>query len=256
MKFSTKKFGSIATAAVLAGTMAFMPATAFATDPVDYVTNQQIVKTYNYGNTPYAPQTFTFSLAYDASKTPEPVGSNTPEAPTTVAGADQKAIVNATDTDPNDTNKVETGNASLLDLVKEYQFSKPGKYYFTLSEVNKDNPNIDYDDTTYTVRVDVVWADAANPQGNVTINGLAVFKNDKNGVAGKDKESAAAFTNGSNASDGNLIVSKKVSGTAANTDDYFKYTLQLTDTSQVSGDYVVKKTGTNEVVKTLSKIVS
>ena len=65
MKFTTKKFGSIATAAVLAGTMAFMPMTAIATEsdtPANYGTSQTIEKTYNYGNTPLAAQDFTFKL--------------------------------------------------------------------------------------------------------------------------------------------------------------------------------------------------
>jgi pilin isopeptide linkage protein/LPXTG-motif cell wall-anchored protein len=235
MKFSTKKFGSIATAAVLAGTMAFMPMTALAADSdatTNYGTNQTIEKVYSYGNTPLAAQDFTFSLVY---KKADKVGTNDTAEPTKKDGQDGKATITtpASDDTPND--KQVSNSANLIDLVNEYKFTKPGEYTFELSEKAGTNPNISYDkDTKYTVRVDVVWDDIN--AGTVKINGIALLANGQ-------KTDKATFTNNSNAASGDFTVSKKVSGTAANTNDYFKYTLQLTNPSQVSGSYEVMQDG-------------
>lgn len=245
MKKINLKSGAMA--AVLAGTMALsmVPATAFAaetTTPENYGSSQEIVKTYTYGNTPLAEQTFTFDLSYQSGKS-EQVGTNTPVDPTLKAGQYGKASVTTPATD-DDHNGSVSAKTSLLDLVNEYSFTAPGSYYFTLSEENSGNPNISNDPHTYTVRVDVVWDSLANK--TVKINGIGLFK-----ANSKTKEANAAFNNGSNAATGAFTVSKKVSGTAANTNDYFKYTLELTDPTQVSGSYTVVKDGQN--VATLNK---
>ena len=245
MKLSTKKFGSIATAAVLAGTMAFMPVAAIADTPANYGTSQTIEKTYNYGNTPLAAQDFTFSLTY---KSAEKVGTNDYATPTLKSGQDGKVTIQtpATDTTPND--KSVSKSSNLIDLVNEYNFTKPGSYTFELSEDNGSNPNISYDRTTkYTVRVDVVWdtLPTASSDGTVKINGVALFAADST-----TKSDKASFTNNSNAASGAFTVSKTVSGTAANTNDYFQYTLKLTTPTQVSGSYTIVKNG--ETVATLN----
>jgi len=246
MKFN--KLGSIATAAVLAGTMGLMPVAALADDaaattPENYGTSQRIEKTYNYGNTPYAPTDFQFQLSYESAAK---VGSNETATPTLKDGQDGKVTVSATDATPDNDDHTSTGSVDLKSLVDEYTFTAPGKYTFTLSEVNGGNPNVSYDTNTYEVRVDVVWnADYTMP----VVNGYAVFAVN-NGTAAKTKSENATFTNGSNAASGNLVVSKTVAGTAANTNDYFKYTLQLTDHTQVSGTYSVVKDG--QVIATLS----
>ena len=249
MKKISLKSGAMA--AVLAGTMALsmVPATAFADEaktPENYNTTQTIVKTYEYGKTPLVAQTFTFDLAY-ANKA-EKVGSNETQVPTKVEGKEGKVTVTTPATDDSPADEMVSATAKLKDLVDQYNFSAPGKYYFTLSEESSNNPNISDSQATYTVRVDVVWNAHYSA---TTINGVALFKN-TNGVAGDKKEASADFTNGSKAATGAFKVSKKVSGTAANTNDYFKYTLQLIDTTQVAGSYtVVDKDG--KTVATLSK---
>lgn len=245
MKFN--KLGSIATAAVLAGTMGLMPVAALADDaaattPANYGTSQKIEKTYNYGNTPYAPTDFQFQLSYESAAK---VGSNETATPNLKDGQDGKVTVSATDATPDNDDHTSTGSVDLKSLVDEYTFTAPGKYTFTLSEVNGGNPNVSYDTNTYEVRVDVVWnADYTSP----VVNGYAVFAV-TNGKAATTKSENATFTNGSNAASGNLVVSKTVAGTAANTNDYFKYTLQLTNPQQVSGTYSVVKDG--QVIATL-----
>lgn len=247
MKKINLKSGAMA--AVLAGTMALsmVPATAFAaesTTPENYGITQNIEKTYNYGNTPLAAQDFTFTLSYkDATK----VGSNETETPTLKSDKDGKVTIQTPGADETPDDKTVSGSTKLIDLVNEYNFTKPGSYNFELSEDPTGNPNIKDSTAKYTVRVDVVWNTNADgtPDGTVGIKGVALFGSDKD-----TKEANASFNNTSNAASGALTVTKKVSGTAANTGDYFKYTLQLTDPKQVSGSYTVVKDG--KTVKTLS----
>ena len=233
MKFN--KLGSIATAAVLAGTMGLMPVTALAlTGPANYGTSQKIEKTYNYGRTPYAATTFQFKL--DPKGEPTKVGSNEPGTASLKNPRDSTVSVTATDDDNDGTSN---GEVALSELVDKWNFTAPGMYTFTLSEVNDHNPNVSYDTTTYDVRVDVVWNDNHTQP---VVNNYAVFAV-TNGTPATTKSANATFTNGSTAASGDLEVSKTVAGTAANTNDYFMYTLELTNKSQVSGSYSVVKDG-------------
>lgn len=237
MKFN--KLGSIAAAAVLAGTMGLMPVTALAKKgPDNYGKSQKIEKTYNYGRTPYAPTDFQFKLEYNKDKTTK-VGSNTPETPSLKNPQDSTVSVTAIDANTNDKVYTSYGEVYLSALVDKWNFTAPGMYTFTLSEVNDHNPNVSYDTTTYDVRVDVVWND--NHTAAVVKN-YAVFAV-TDGTPSTTKSADAMFTNGSTAASGDLKVSKTVAGTAANTNDYFKYTLELTKESQVSGSYSVVKNG-------------
>lgn len=235
MKFN--KLGSIATAAVLAGTMGLMPVTALASKgPDNYGTSQKIEKTYNYGRTPYAPTDFQFKLEYQGATQ---VGSNGTVPPTLKNPQDSTVSVTATDADTNDKDYTSYGEVYLSELVNKWNFTAPGMYTFTLSEVNDHNPNVSYDTTTYDVRVDVVWNDNHT---EAVVNNYAVFAV-TDGKPATTKSADATFTNGSTAASGDLEVSKTVAGTAANTNDYFMYTLELTNKSQVSGSYYVVKDG-------------
>ena len=236
MKFN--KLGSIATAAVLAGTMGLMPVTALASKgPDNYGTSQRIEKTYNYGKTPYAPTTFQFKL--DPKGEPTKVGSNDTVPPTLKNPQDSTVSVTATDANKDDKDYTSYGEVELSALVDKWNFTAPGMYTFTLSEVNDHNPNVSYDTTTYDVRVDVVWN---NDHTQPVVNNYAVFAV-TDGTPATTKSANATFTNGSTAASGDLEVSKTVAGTAANTNDYFMYTLELTNKSQVSGSYYVVKDG-------------
>lgn len=248
MKLDT--LGSIATAAVLAGTMGLAPVVALAeqassTSPANYGTNQKIVMNYAYGNTPYAATPFEFELDYDGGAVA--VNGNQTAAPTKKSDQDGKVTVTVKDETPADDNHTSTGSVSLSSLVDEYVFTAPGEYTFTLKEVGGTDKNVSYDEGTYKVRVDVVWDDVQ--AGTVKVNNYAVFAV-KNGQPEDTKSENATFNNGSNAAEGDLVVSKKVAGTAANKGDYFKYTLELTNPSQVSGTYFVVKGG--KTVDTLS----
>lgn len=106
-----------------------------------------------------------------------------------------------------------SANASLTaqQLFAGYDFTAPGTYSFTVKEIAGTNPNIMYDGTEYSVEVVVTMPD------NYPESDTPVIKEIK--------------------ANDSLTVSKKVAGTAANTQDEFEYTLTL-DGAQGSYDFV------------------
>ena len=239
MKKINWKFG--VASAVAAGLMfASVPGVALAVEnDFSEYDNPTINKVWNYGTSPYTDgEEFEFQLEY--ANQADPVGSNETVVPT--LKADQDGVVSVNVTDCNSDGSAD-GFTTLDKLVDEFEFTAPGQYYFTLSEVEGSNPNVDYSTDTYQVRVDVVWDtnEDGSPSKTTEIDGMYVFEDGK-------KAENVTFTNGSNASDDPLTISKKVAGTAANTDDSFSFKITLG--SGVEGTYnVVKK---DETIATLS----
>lgn len=131
-----------------------------------------------------------------------------------------------------------SANASLTakTLFAGYDFTAPGTYNFTVKEIAGSNPNIVYDGTVYNVEVVVSMPDDYPATKTPVIREIKAAANGA-------KVDQAAFANTAKAND-SLTVSKKVAGTAANTQDEFEYTLTL---EGVEGSYdFVKgaKTGT------------
>ena len=105
-------------------------------------------------------------------------------------------------------------------LFEGYDFTAPGTYNFTVKEIAGSNPNIVYDRTVYNVEVVVSMPD------DYPATKTPVIREIKAKAANGDKADKAAFANTAKAND-SLTVSKKVAGTAANTQDEFSYTLTL-----------------------------
>lgn len=244
MKLSTKKFGSIATAAVLAGTMAFMPATALAitVSPNDKGAATQITKTWEVpSDAQYsATEAFTFRLTYNKDKVEKVNGIDT--ATPTKDGSDfttSDLVMNGSEFKANGTTY--TAEKTLADALSGVEFSKPGKYYFTLTEVPGTNQNIHYNPTnaSYTVRVNVVWHtdETGVPTTTAQIDSVQLLN-----AAATDKAGTAAFTNTD--PNGNLTVSKTVKGAAANTNDEFTFQAELKDKNGavLTGSYNYTKT--------------
>lgn len=244
MKLSTKKFGSIATAAVLAGTMAFMPATALAAQVSSNDTGAatQITKTWEVPSPAQysASEAFTFELTYNKDKVEKVNGIDT--AIPTKDGSDfttSNLVMNASDFEANGTTY--TAEKTLADALSGVEFSKPGKYYFTLTEVPGTNQNIVYNPTgvSYTVRVNVVWHtdETGVPTTTAQIDSVQLLN-----AAATDKAGTAAFTNTD--PNGNLTVSKTVKGAAANTNDEFSFKAELKDKNgtALAGSYKYTKT--------------
>lgn len=115
-----------------------------------------------------------------------------------------------------------SANASLTaqQLFAGYDFTAPGTYNFTVKEIAGSNPNIVYDGTEYNVEVVVSMPDS------YPASDTPVIRDIKAKAANGDKADNAKFTNDKKAND-SLTVSKKVAGTAANTQDEFSYTLKI-----------------------------
>ncbi len=244
MKLSTKKFGSIATAAVLAGTMAFMPATALAASvsTTDQGADTKITKTWEVpSDAQYSDdEEFTFALTYS---TADEINGIKSAHPTTADGADftsSNIVMKGKDFTANGTNY--TASKTLADALSGINFSKPGQYYFTLTEIPGNDQDIVYNPTnaSYMVRVDVVWdldAEGA-PTTTAKIKTVQLLN-----AAGKVKAPVAAFTNTD--PNGNLKVEKTVKGIAANTNDEFTFSVTLTKGGKpLAGSYNTKKNGT------------
>ncbi|MGN0055893.1 MAG: DUF5979 domain-containing protein [Atopobiaceae bacterium] len=241
MKFTSKLTG-IAAAAVLAGTMAFVPATALAAtvSSTDTGANTKITKTWIVPSTAqYSDnEAFTFALTYKKADEVNNIHTATPTKDGS-AFTTSNLVMNGSDFTANGTTY--TANKTLADALSDVNFSAPGVYYFTLTEVAGSNQNIVYNSTnaSYTVKVNVVWDTDEHdvPTTTAKIQSVQLLN-----AAGTDKADAAAFTNTD--PNGNLTVSKTVKGTAANTTDDFSFKAELKDKDGkvLSGSYNYTKT--------------
>lgn len=226
MKFSTKKFGSIATAAVLAGTMAFMPMTAFATT-VDSTSNL-VTKTWTAASNAQLNDTdmFTYELTF---KNSTPQGTNTPTDFSNF-GTKKVELTSNWKTSANG-GATATANITAAQLFGETDFTAPGTYVFHLKEEAGSNPNISYSTAEYDIYVVVSWPE------DYPNNTTPVIQSIKAHDAQGNKTESASFTNNAAAND-SLTISKTVAGTAANENDSFNYTLSV---SGANGNYTVTK---------------
>lgn len=237
MKKINLKSGAMA--AVLAGTMALsmVPGVALANQAsVDSKTG--ITKTWTVAskNQYDANQEFKFDLVY---KDVSAINNNETAVP-----SETSKTVTLKGSDLNKVSDTEyTGSVSFADAFSGVTFSKPGEYYFELSEQNTGNPNVKYDNQKYTVRVNVVWDDVA--AGTVKVDSVQTIKGAFKSVSQKYTEAdktEASFSNKANGGNGSLAVTKKVAGMAANTADKFTFTVKI---SGVKGTYAVNDTNEN-----------
>ncbi|MEE6158816.1 FctA domain-containing protein [Olsenella sp. YH-ols2221] len=242
MKFTTKKFGSIATAAVLAGTMAFMPATAFAVSFNDEASSTVAGTTVlnkewdaasatQFNNT----ETFKFDVKYIGGSK---VGSW--DYTESKLSTDTKIVTLSSEWAKNAAGTVSKASLDAKTLLAGYNFTTPGVYNFEVKEENTSNPNIKYDDNTYTVTVVVTMPEDYPTNSTPVIESVGVQKT----VDGKTTKTPANFKNTAAKND-SLKVSKKVAGAAANTGDQFTYKLTL-EGAKGSYDYVITGDGATE----------
>ena len=220
--------------AALAGSMLVaLPGAAFAAT-VDN-TGAAITKNWTVASAQQAAagETFNFTVQYQGA---DAVGSYTPSA--IYSGA---AVTTATSVTKQIALQGSTlsGTVSQQELFAGFDFAKPGKYHFVVTENAGTNANIVYSQASYLVTVNVKSAVDANnvPTGAGEIDSV-VFEQKATdaGVAVEgEKSGSAAFANGAK-ENANLDVTKKVAGTAANTEDEFAFTVEL---EGVTGEYTV-----------------
>lgn len=237
MKF--RKIGSIATAAVLAGTMGLMPVTALATT-VDSTTtvgaSNVLNKSWAVASTSQydANQTFSFTVKYTEA---EQVGTWTPKV--TYKGTDavkntttSNATVGGTSSTWSGSDTSYRTSLTAAQLLSGWDFKAPGVYKFDVSENNTSNTNVVTDTSHKTVTV-VVTMPKDYPTNEIpVIESVGVATT---GTDGKTSKTTADFNNTAKANS-SLTVKKNVSGTAANKDDFFPFKLTVTN---ATGNYSV-----------------
>ena len=123
---------------------------------------------------------------------------------------------------------------SYDELFDGIRFTAPGLYHFTLSENPGHNPNIAYSDQLYLLDVQVVWEteDTGSQTGNLKVSGIATTS-----AATNQKSEGAGFEN-TEADAESLKITKTVSGSAANKNDEFTFTVVV---NGIDGTYSTNK---------------
>ena len=123
---------------------------------------------------------------------------------------------------------------SYDELFDGIRFTDPGLYHFMLRENPGHNPNIAYSDQSYLLDVQVVWEteDNGSQTGNLKVSGIATTS-----VATNQKSEGAGFEN-TEADAESLKITKTVSGSAANKNDEFTFTVIV---NGIDGTYSTNK---------------
>lgn len=244
-KFTKKLVASILSGAMLMG----MSLTAFAADAQPQGvgvsgysgSGKQITKTWSvaenglFNNS----EVFNFALKYTGV---DAIGTNATGTPTLNGSAmtqnhDTKTAQITSAWKTNASGGVSSDATLSYDkLFEGISFTAPGLYHFTLSEIAGSNPNIAYDNTSYQLDVQVVWETDGNgvPTENLKVSGIAT-----KGVADNQKYEGAGFEN-TKADAASLKITKTVSGSAANKNDEFTFTVTV---NGISGTYSTNKAG-------------
>ncbi len=244
-----KRLFSIVMAALM---VLCMTATALATEPVAPTpigigtdtpgAQQNVTKTWTAASIHQLNDTeeFNFLLQYGGAT---PVGTNPTAVPQyNNADFDEKAV-EITHTWQTSATVNPDGSASasnslgFASLFSGITFSAPGAYNFTLEEIEGENPNVVYSDAVFNITVYVAWVldDNGYPTNQLAITGIVT-----NNEAGEKQASGPAFPNTA-AGAANLMVSKHVTGNAANVNDYFEFEVDIT--GGATGTYAISYVG-------------
>lgn len=120
------------------------------------------------------------------------------------------------------------------EVLEGLTFDKPGIYIYSIVENESSNVNVKEDWSTYSTLYLVVyveWANTTNPgseddNGQITAIQSAYFTTNTDLSVTADKVDSPEFVNTA-ATNSNVVISNTVTGTAANTSDYFTYTVEL-----------------------------
>ena len=242
-KFTKKLVASILSGAMLMG----MSLTAFAADTQAQGISvngysglgKQITKTWSVAENGLFndSETFDFALKYTGA---DAIGTNAVSTPTYNGNAmtQNNATKDAQITSSWKTNAAgglsSSATLSYDELFKGIRFTTPGLYHFTLSETAGNNPNIAYSNESYLLDVQVVWETDENgvPKESLKVAGIAT----KN-ASTESKSEGAGFEN-KKAEAASLKITKTVSGSAANKNDEFTFSVTV---NGIDGTYSTNK---------------
>lgn len=242
-KFTKKLVASMMSTAMIMG----MSLTAFAADSQTQGisvngysdSGKQITKTWSVAENGLFndSETFNFALKYTGV---DAIGTNATGIPTLNGSAmtQNNATKTAQITSAWKTNAAGGVSSSETldydDLFAGISFNAPGLYHFELSETAGSNPNIAYDNRSYQLDVQVVWEteDNGSQTGNLKVSGIATTS-----AATNQKSEGAGFEN-TEADAESLKITKTVSGSAANKNDEFTFTVVV---NGIDGTYSTNK---------------
>lgn len=128
-----------------------------------------------------------------------------------------------------------SNSLGYVDLFSGITFSAPGVYEFKLTEIAGTNPNIDYSEAEYRLKVTVAWAtDKITGQPTDQLAILGVVETTLSAKPGEKLDANSVVFPNTAVDNASLEVSKTVKGSAANVNDYFKFTVAI---SGISGTY-------------------
>lgn len=243
-----KKFTKKLVASILSGAMVMgMSLTAFAADAQTQGisvngysgSGKQITKTWSVAENGLFndSEIFDFSLKYTGV---EAIGTNATSTPTYNGNAmaqnhDTKTVQMTSAWKTKAAGGLSSGAVlSYDDLFAGISFAAPGLYHFTLNETAGSNPNIAYSNASYLLDVQVVWETDGNGNqtGKLKVSGIATTNADT-----ERKSEGAGFEN-TKANATSLKITKAVSGSAANKNDVFTFTVTV---NGIDGTYSTNK---------------
>lgn len=226
----------IAVLAASAALVAALPGAALAaqapvtmdSDP-DLAGTTAITKHYTWDEGTYSNEAFNFTMTYNANASAGYGEYGTPAEPTGYASTFSiKPTQSGTALEA-------LGSKNFIDLFKGVEFTQPGKYVFDVKETGGSNANIKYDGTSCQIVINVVNDD------------LTKLKIDSAYVMDTDGHKGAYTFNNLAVDNGDLVVSKTITGNAANPEDKFDFTITLN--GKLTGSYnVVESNGTNGTI--------
>ena len=223
----------MAGALALAATVSPVFAVDDQASATNYVTQITVNKTLTLpaGIESLPAQAFNFTVT--------PTGNNASIAPTPTIGTVNIGAANTT----GGVGTSFTGNAVIS--FAPATGTLPGNYTYTLKETNESATGITYDTAEYTIEVQVINADEANP-GTVVVSDVCVVKTvTENGETSKVKTSAN-FTN-AYSENANLTLEKQVTGKGADINDKFEFTVVMNLPAGYTGTKVFNVTTTGTV---------
>lgn len=182
-------------------------------------------------------ETFDFALKYTGS---DAIGTNASSTPTfngsemTQNNATKTAQITSAWKTKAAGGASSSETLSYDELFDGIRFTAPGLYHFMLRENPGHNPNIAYSDQSYLLDVQVVWETEDNgfQTGNLKVSGIATTS-----AATNQKSEGAGFEN-TEADAESLKITKTVSGSAANKNDEFTFTVVV---NGIDGTYSTNK---------------
>ena len=235
----SRKVKLLLAAAACAATLAFAPGVAQAQTLSDFGHGEDTLLTKTWSTSERTPlnndETFQFKLAYSTATS---VASNV--KPQDFSGFSKTVSLTSKWLDNAKGGLSSQASLKVKDLFvdadgHEVDFTTPGVYTFSLTEVAGKNELMTYDATKYNVKVGVSYPDDYPAHTDAVIKTFVIEKvgAGSGSDAANQKVDVATFNNVSK-DRGTLVISKTVTGSAANVNDSFTFRVSFRSANSTS----------------------